>query len=376
MKIEAKFDLWDCEKLLTTVNKSTAPVKIQLSKISRKIHMKDLRIVPIISAVSQAGIGTCSWEDTIAEKNYDPLINLAMNIYRVTEENRQSDTSIENIKKSLAIRKDILEDPPGSKETLTVCAIDQRSRSCPLAFPTKFDKKQFIQVFEGLVEDYFDYGSSANFSKSLGGDLLDKGPSILELIFGFIYELYQNTYDHGCLDKNHRVIPGLRLIRLRKRIGYPNSRDSFIQGARGFAELESFFKKTAPRSKNFKYYEISISDNGMGIVNRFRHMTKESEQNPRLPDSNLQLLNEIVEKSLSSDFAKSGKGEGGLKNVLKAIDKVRGFVSLRCNDLWVYRNSEDSEEHSGNWLRHVGKPSDLAEIAGTHFTIYLLASTQ
>ena len=375
LKLERESDLWDCEKALKTITTSTTSVHVQLSRIERKIPLKDLRVVAVISALSQAGTGTCGWENNISIDNQNLLINLAMKTYPVTEQGSQSETSIEEVKKLLANQNDILEDPPGRGETLTVCAIDHKSKARPSVLPTEFNKTKFIRVIGNLVQEYFDSGTSTNFSRFLGFDLFDVGLSKAEHIFGMIYELYNNTFSHGCLDENNRVVPGLRLIRLRKRSGHGGTREGFIKGARGFTELEYFFQQTAPLSKSFKFYEISISDNGIGILNRFQHTRGISVQNSKSREANLQLLNEIVEKSLSSDSTKSGSGEGGLKNVLKAVDEVRGFVSLRCNNLWVYRNSEEqSDDSKGNWLKHVGDSSDLANISGTHFSIFLLAS--
>ena len=375
LKIKRESDLWECESVLNYVTKSAEPVHIQLSQIDRKIPMKDLRVVPIISALSRTGTGTCSWEKNMSTENQNPLIDLAMKIYPVTEENRQNNTLVDNEKRLLANRLDILEIPPGKEETLTVCAIDQKWKGSPLSLPTKFEKTEFIREFGKLIQEHFDIGTSTYFSTSIGPSLFDYDLSNADRIFGFVYELYHNTFNHGCLDKNNCIIPGIRLIRLRKRVGHSQTRNTFIENAKGFTELKSFFQSTAPSGRSFKYYEISISDNGMGILNRFRNTIDTSELNPGSRDANLRLLNRIVGESLSSDSTKSGKGEGGLKNVLKAVDEVRGFVSLRCDNLWVYRNSKEHSDNSqDNWLKPVQDSGELATIPGTHFTILLSAS--
>ena len=60
---------------------------------------------------------------------------------------------------------------------------------------------------------------------------------------------------------------------MRKHVGF--DRNKFIERAEGFPELQSYLdreiiipQKTGPYPdpKSFKFYEVTIADNGLGIV--------------------------------------------------------------------------------------------------------------
>ena len=332
-------------------------------------------MVAIISTASRNPEVKCEWNPNVSAETHESLVGLASTIYGVPPARGRRFVSVKEAKQTLARRLDILEDPPSSKETLTFCAIDEATRSQPVALAGLSYKTEFIARFGKFVEEYFDKGKSKWFSSRIGMSLFDEGPSAADHIYGFVYELYQNTFNHGSLDKEQRTIPGLRLIRLRKRISTTQGRDAFIRGAKGFPELEEYLQRTAPSDRLFKFYEISISDNGMGIVSRFRTTTGEEPRVPSSTKQNLRLLNRIIAESLSSDAKKSKFGEGGLQKALRAVDDVKGFVSLRTDNLWVYRSSTDSDGTSKDeWLRPVAVSEELSTIPGTHFSMIVLAS--
>ena len=372
-------NLSDCEKILKTVATATAPVRLELSSVDRKIFLKDLRVASIISASSKKAEIECEWRDDVSGENRNSLAGLASIVYGILPAKGLNSISVAEVKRDLASRSDVLEDPPGVGETLTICAIDTTNKARPLVFPDPFDKYGFIAEFGNFVNDFFDRGPSDKFMTMMMPNLLIDGldgPSQAELIFGFVFELYQNTFIHGCLDENQKIIPGLRVIRLRKRVGHGSNRNNFVRWASGFEELETYFHETVPKKKTFKFYEISISDNGLGILRRFCSAPQHRINMTANQDGNLELLNSIVEQSLSSDGAKSGMGEGGLKNALMAVDNLKGFVSLRCDNIWACRGPLGSSKNSakGNWFQQVKYADDLAIIPGTHFSLILPAS--
>ena len=374
LSLKGKSNLFDCENVLKNIVNQTLPIRLSLPNVDRKIFLKDLRTIAIILASSYNSRVVCEWGHSVSAKNQISLVELAAAIYGVPPAIDQSYRSVDRVKQELAQRNDILEDPPGVGETLTICAVDQSTRERPLALPSRFDKSEFITEFSNLVTRYFDRGTSQGFLTRIGPSLFDEGYSKSDLIFSFVFELYQNTFNHGCLNKEQNVIPGLRLIRLRKRVGHTKNRGNFIRGASGFSELENYFEETVPQKGSFKFYEISISDSGLGILRRFRS-ARVADNEPTSQRENLNLLNRIIDESLSSYSRRSGSGEGGLKNALTVVDSVRGFVSLRCDNLWVCRNATDSNEASeGEWLKPVNGTGDLATIPGTHFSLILPAS--
>lgn len=367
--------LFDCESVLKRLSIATSPILLSLPGDERRVYFKDLRVSAIVSAASRTPSVTVEWAAQVSADTYESLVGLAGTVYGAPYTPGRQFASVDEAKRVLAQRADILEDPPGSKETLTFCAIDQDTRTRPIALSGRLTKMSFMARLREYVSRYFDKGSSSGFSLGLGPNLFDQEMSVEELIYGFVYELYQNTYHHGSLNEDQRVIPGLRVIRLRKRVGNKASRDDFIRGGSDFTELETYLRQTVPEHGAFKFYEISISDNGMGILSRFRATTRPERKNASSANGDLEFLNRIIADSLSSDMRKSRIGQGGLQKALRAVDSVRGFVSLRTDQLWVYRSPMDRDPtHDGEWLRPVDGSAGLSAIPGTHFSIVLRAS--
>ena len=376
IKLTGASDLFECERVLSRINSATKPTVLLLPKDDRRLFTKDLRVVAIISAASRNSQVKCEWPSNISAETHHSLLGLAGAVYGVAPTEGQAFASRNDAKQALAQRLDILEDPPGSKETLTFSAIDETTRSQPVALSALSEKAQFIDELGNYIRKYFDMGPSEDFSSSIGPGLFDDGSSVEECIYGFVYELYQNSFVHGALDQDQETIPGLRLIRVRKRISQASSRDAFIRGARQFSELEDYLDENLTSDRTFKLYEISISDNGMGILSRFRTIGQaERRKEPQSQGENLKLLNRIVAESLSSDSRKSNIGQGGLQKALDAVDKIRGFVSLRTDNLWVFHSPANSYTTSREEpLRPVKHAGELSNIPGTHFSMILLAS--
>ena len=376
LKLTGSSDLFECERILSCIDRATTPTVLTLPKADRKLFLKDLRVVAIISAASRNAHVQCKWHHSISSANHDSLLGLAGTVYSVPPIEGHKFSSLERAKFALARGRNILEDPPSSKETLTICTIDEATRSQPVALSALSQKEKFIEKFGNYVLKYFDEGISRKFSSNIGPNLFDEGPSVEDCIYGFVHELYQNTFYHGSLDEAQKTIPGLRLIRLRKRIGHGNSLADFLQGASQFSELEKYLRENTPQNKPFKFYEISISDNGMGILSRFRSVREPTPQEePSSPYKNLKRLNQIIAKSLSSDARKSYIGQGGLQKALRAVDKIQGFVSLRTDNLWVCRSPEDANAASEDeWLKPVANEGELSNIPGTHFSMIVRAA--
>ena len=374
LKLSGASDLFECERILSCVNRASTPTVLTLPKDDRRLFLKDLRVVAIISAAARNAHVQCKWRHNISAANHDSLLGLAGTVFGVPPIKGHRFASLDEAKYALARGLNILEDPPSSKETLTICVIDETTRSQPVALSALSEKAKFIDDFGNCVSTYFDLGPSEGFSSRIRRSLLKDGSSVEECIYGFVHELYQNAFNHGSLDEDQKTIPGLRLIRLRKRISHGNWLADFLQEARQFTELEEYLRETAPQNKPFKFYEISISDNGMGILSRFRAVRDIKSHKDSSPCENLQLLNQIVAKSLSSDARKSNIGQGGLQKALSAVNKIQGFVSLRTDNLWVYRSPVDAKAVSEDeWLKLVANEGDLSTIPGTHFSMIVPA---
>jgi len=183
----------------------------------------------------------------------------------------------------------------------------------------------------------------------------------------FIYELFENSYRHGRYDEKGDIIPGIRFINLRKRIAI--NFEQLKKRANGFGELQEYLAHVAKGNKTLPtFYEISIADSGLGIIKKFLSSAAGKDYRADSVEEERELLNTIIENHLSSTFNNPGSGYG-LQRTLRAVDELKGFLSLRTGRHWLYKSLHTSEEH-GEWkLSPVSSSEGLPPVVGTHFNM-------
>jgi hypothetical protein len=189
-------------------------------------------------------------------------------------------------------------------------------------------------------------------------------------LYKAVFEIFQNTYEHGRFGPNSEILSGIRYVRFRQYIG--NTVSDMVRRTTGFAPLQSYVKRRGGERGSRRFLAISIGDNGMGIITHFLKSKSES-QTPA--GGRVDLINQILTQNLSSKHL-SGCGLG-LPNALLALSTLKAFVALRSDDLWLYRDFSDPEEQRGSrrWLerglslRPVETPEPLASMSGTQFSI-------
>jgi hypothetical protein len=217
-----------------------------------------------------------------------------------------------------------------SRKTLTIYAFDDRDPR-PIALSKSDDYFSFKSNFEKSRRAYFEHGLGENYSQKMA-------ISTNDAVSRFIFEIFQNAFRHGRRSARQDIIvPAMRYIRMKKHIG---SSSNFSKRAAGFSELETYLGKIKPSANQLSFVEVSIIDNGIGIVNRFLSTNPKYRDSTSDPDFKHRLINLIVAKALSSNAEHSGAGNG-LRNALRAVSEVRGFVSIRSGDSWVYYSGQD-----------------------------------
>lgn len=222
-------------------------------------------------------------------------------------------------------------------------------------------KQDFIRKFLNFKEERIDTrkpsSPSLPFTFSEEWDL----PSL-------IFELYENTSQHGRYDKFNKVIKGVRSFSIKKHYYFDPS--SIISQATEFNELQLYIGSLD--RKNLRFYEISISDNGMGIVDRLLSRRPEIVAGIGFNEMNgTDQLNCVISKTLSS---KIYPGSGlGLTTALRNLAALRGFLSLRTGDQWVCFDGRN--EKNDLKLNPVKNYRSLAKITGTHYNILIPATT-
>jgi hypothetical protein len=148
--------------------------------------------------------------------------------------------------------------------------------------------------------------------------------------------------------------------------------------AADFSELGEYVRDWSSLNRGTAFYEVSVIDNGLGILGHFVAARKEFQQQITTRTDRLKLLSRILltpKDNGNSSTAYSSKdltgverGAGrGLERALGAVARLNGFVSLRTSEFWLYRSFPTSSEIGVNAMHEVsGGP--FAEIAGTCFT--------
>jgi hypothetical protein len=245
-----------------------------------------------------------------------------------------------------------------SGSSLSFCAIDP-GFSEPLALAgLVYNKKRFVDEFTSIKRRDLDRDRShANM------ELFEEDSPDRELA-GYVFELYQNGYEHGNRSRadKKKVIPGLRFVSLRKHIA-PNFAQ-LLPYADGFPELADYIRRRYEKHQALKYYEVAVSDQGLGMLDRFLIDRPEFQPEASNRADRLRLLKRLLAETHTSKKGAPGAG-GGLIRALRAAKELNGFVSIRTGEFWVYCSYAESSSLQMD-LAEV-KPPATALIAGTHF---------
>lgn len=187
-------------------------------------------------------------------------------------------------------------------------------------------------------------------------------------LYEALYEIFQNTFDHGRRLRNDEAQVGARYIRFYKYVGLSNQ--DLARRARGFEPLRRYFESR--KSKHFKFLEVTVGDGGPGILS---HVSSSGRADQLRKSDPVTQMNQILTTNLSSKFI---PGAGlGLPIALSALASLRAFASLRSDNLWLYRDfsvdppTGPSSDAATLSLRVVPTERPLARMAGTHFSVLI-----
>jgi hypothetical protein len=188
-----------------------------------------------------------------------------------------------------------------------------------------------------------------------------------EALYRAVFEIFQNTYEHGRKGTSGEIVRGLRYVRFRSHIGI--SATQLASRTDAFEPLTNYFKRRAKKPGAIRFLEISISDDGVGILTHFQHSKSQSQF---LAGDQADSLNQIITEGLSS---KRMRGSGqGLPQALSALSELNAFVALRTENSWLYRDFSETWSPSSQSplaLRKVPTAAELARVEGTLFVMLL-----
>lgn len=374
LKIKKADTLLDIENMITDLSVSDLKsVDLWLAKDLGIQLFKDTRVTALIAAAATRGIHTrvIDWlanpeDDHLAERFGTTIEGLGSLHYAeeiVDAQKLHLEDRIRHFRFDVIEKNGIKTPDKTYGSALTFCAFDP-DLPTPVGFAGLSGKADFTRRFSNYRRRYFEVGVGEGFSGHIS-------KSTDRAISDFAYELWQNAVQHGRFNKNNTELKGMRYLRVQKHIGY--NKALFVRRAAGFAELRTYLDHTLPESGTFKLYEITISDNGMGIVERFLATRPEYASSVSTRADASSLLNKIIDSSLSSKRSQSGAGHG-LEHAIEAVHNLKGFVSIRSGALWVYYTSADCSTDESQLLHNVRYQSKLARVGTTFNLIFPLIS--
>ena len=241
-------------------------------------------------------------------------------------------------------------------QSRTFIAIDP-DHSIPIEFSTSLGlPKKFQQIVQDTLKQF-----GVKFEKKS----LDRRQAEIAL-HNFIYEVFQNTLEHGRYTESGEQIPGLRYLRIRTYTG--TNVDKLRQRAIGFPELKEYISRSKDKRRRLRFMELSVSDGGQGIVSHYANSVSISTKNCEERES---LLYQLVGEKKSSKDKISGVGLG-LPNAMDALLKLEAFVSLRTEEFWMCRDfGNPNQAEQAKIMRPVSAANQISRMSGTQFNVMI-----
>ena len=374
LDIEKDNTIRDVEGYFAKLNDDISEVNIKLPRHHRMTLFKDSWITSLIATASRGRrLNITDWNSVmdqtqIKNRFSNSLIGItsafmADEISNVRHEKYNIDIN-EIIEHIVFDQNGVIEDSESGK-AYVFCSFDSTDEyenfPRPLAL-TSSTKEEFIRKFLDFKREKIDSTSKST------GQLHFAYPAEWDLP-SLIFELYENTNQHGRYDGSNNIIKGVRAFSIRRHIA--NNYTNLVEQAEEFEELQKYIESIGVK-RNLRFYEISITDNGMGIVDRLLGTRPELVKGVGFEQmSPADKLNFIISRTLSS---KLYPGSGlGLITALRNLEKMRGFLSLRTGDQWVFF---DGNRKSAGQLKLVPikNTESLSKITGTHYNILIPAT--
>jgi hypothetical protein len=371
MKIDVttRENLFDLENKLARIGRLSMPydVEMRLARNVRADFFCESRLAALLATAGQRHRLTVSdwyreWSDEDIETHYrTSLVGIAavLNSNRLTNDRGVDlpDTR-DALLERIGLAGGLLEprNSPQRGTSITFCAFDP-DWSVPAALAGALHQPE---IFKGLLRKY----RQKYFEVGRGVARNDFTEQAEDRLGDFVFELYQNANEYG-RPADPSLARGMRYLRLQK---YRDTKEHFMARAEGFQELADYLDKLITPGGGFKFYEVTVSDTGPGIVSHFLRAREDFSPRPRSTKDLVGLVNDLLTKPLTSKRDFPGAGHG-LPRALRAISRLRGFISLRTDGLWLYGCGSDSLAESG--LKNVASTAQLGSVVGTHFNILL-----
>jgi hypothetical protein len=362
--------LWDVEAAMVeaALLAPDEPIMLRLAHNTDGRILSDIAIARSIATLA-ARPGplvirdyTTSWENARTQERYLETIDGAAALLHVDGTRRHlvslheepvPDRLVERLRARFLTTAKLERDVGPSR---TYVAVDPKS-SVPIEFDTR--TRSGREMFDRQIES-----ALKQFGLPKGGLFKNRNDARTyeRSIYDAVYEIFHNTYEHGRVGPDGTPLPGLRFIRFRTHI--ENDAGQLARRSESFGPLTAYFARRSRQHESRRFFEISIGDEGMGIVAHYLRAIGGDSPEPGYAG----LLSRILTESLSSKrFAGSGLG---LPIAMMALSKLQAFVTLRSGDEWLYRDfSADDTPGAERSFDVVPTPERVSRVVGTQFTI-------
>jgi hypothetical protein len=170
----------------------------------------------------------------------------------------------------------------------------------------------------------------ANYKERINRNIADSFDEINKII----WELLKNTDEHAKKDYlgQSKLLPSTRGLFMRIQ---RSSKSAFIEGT-SHEGLKEYYNSALESEEHTFILEISVFDSGPGLVKKFLG-DKWSQENTINDDINT--IRKCLIKGQTSVTTSQGQNKGyGLDEVLRLLDKKRGFLNIRSGKASIYRN--------------------------------------
>jgi hypothetical protein len=363
LQIDSNTSLWSIEQALAEWSVvRAADVEVWIARNRKASFFTDSRLVGLLASIARhTRLEIVDWANSelFVDQLAADVVGLSVISYASTlrTASRVDHTaSLDRVRTAIERNGGVVQTPEPNR-SFTYCAFDKDARRQPLALASVISKSQFRGEFLRRLRSAFSTGEGT-------ADLFrnDYEVALADLVF----ELWENGVQHGCRNEANEVLPGLRSLHVRRHIA--TSIEQLLARAEGFDELHAFLRN-AGDSRSRRFLEIDIADQGIGITDRFLASRPEYRSARLGALSPCELLNEIMDRALSSKLYQSGAGHG-LRKALEAVHELNGFVSLRFGAEWLFSSRQSGQV---NAFSRVQAKRPLAHVQGTHFNILIEA---
>lgn len=388
LKVQIKKDdtLFQLEEHNRIMHERGKGIHMYLSRNYEKKFFNTTWICSLIATASNIdkNFTLTDWWDKSTNENIG--LRLSSNIIGITSachanriensKHEKLELNVEDFIKSLAHKNQGLIDNSAVGQDFIFCAFDSSNVKRYFPRPGALSganvaefTEQFMRIKREKIDRAFGISNQGQTSLFEKYDTYENEKNLAALV----YELYENTIQHGNKDEKGSLIEGVRTLSIKRHI--INKPEELTHQSENFPELSHYFQDIAAErmNKHLWFYEISILDNGIGIVKRFLASRPEYRDDASFTKlSDFDKLNYIITESLSSKLL-SGAGRG-IKNALKNLIRLDGFVSLRTNDIWAYFNGRSKTAKITPSFIKVNTKEELENMRGTSYSIIIPVS--